>query len=86
MRSKRLVTKTSIKKLLSDCAFDPNRSLFRMAVENSDSGYCMTRAQEYIQEAKLTLQPAALIQAIRSLTLAIAFLERDNGAEKSKES
>lgn len=86
MTRKRLVTKTSIKKLLSDCAFDPNRSLFKVAVENSDGQYCMTRAQEYIEEAKLTLEKTTLIQAIRSLTLAVAFLERDNAAQESEES
>lgn len=82
-RKKKVVTKTSIKKTLAECAFDPNRSLFKVAVENSDAEYCMIRAQEFIQEGKLTLDKSALIQSIRSLILAISFLEANNGTEES---
>lgn len=85
-RKKQLITKTSIKKILSDCAFDPHRSLFKVAAENSDAAYCMTRAQEYIQEGKLTLDRSALIQSIRSLVLAISFLEAEGESNGAKES
>lgn len=80
---KQIITKTSIAQALSSCKFDPHRPMFKIAVANSDADYCIMRAQEYLEEAKLTRSEGTLKQAVQSIVLAMSFLEKADGTEES---
>lgn len=85
-KAKSKITRTQIKKILSDLAFDPNQAPMKFAAETDNPIYSFSRAKEIIYEidTKNDNPVAELQQAMKFLTLTIALLETSNGAKTAQ--